>query len=208
MATRYLPPSHTNIHRYAPERKGAVNQSEWNQAADRALASVDGLTDREAGDRLSVSYSTVQRWRHLRNTDEDIPEPRGAPRDALLRFISQDAERAVTAQLTMGELRDLIGENPEAGSALLPVSVSVHALEDAGVPVAEQDRERGFAQLDLALTEQDYRKVLSYLALRALRDDVEVAVADRPPAERAKSAPLDTFKPVPENKKEGRRKGA
>jgi hypothetical protein len=62
---------------------------------DRLLARVVGLSAPQAAEQLGVSEGTVRRWRELREGDEPepVPEPRGTPRDVLLRSMADGKGR-------------------------------------------------------------------------------------------------------------------
>lgn len=83
-------PAEFSITGYKGSHKVLVTET-WTGAADRALGVVKGMTDDEAAQRLAVSESTVNRWRELRDAGQEVPEPRGKPRTALLRFLVGDS---------------------------------------------------------------------------------------------------------------------
>lgn len=62
-----------------------MNPDYWTGLVDSALSPVEGLSAPQAAERVGVSANTIRRWRELREAGEEIPEPRGEPREALLR---------------------------------------------------------------------------------------------------------------------------
>lgn len=74
---------------YKGSVKSPVAGNEWNSRVDAFLREVAELTDASAASAFAVSESTVRRWRELRSGGEDVPEPRGRPREALLSFVRE-----------------------------------------------------------------------------------------------------------------------
>lgn len=83
-----------------------MNQPDWTAAVDRILARVERESDRTAGAIAGVSSATINRWRELRRMGASIPEPRGEPRNTLLRAlgfepqgVEETPEEAVAANM-------------------------------------------------------------------------------------------------------------
>lgn len=65
----------------------------WTEAAYGVVeyAEAHGLSEREAAERFRVSQPTYHRWKKAKDQGVPLPEPRGEPRIALLRFINRES---------------------------------------------------------------------------------------------------------------------
>jgi transcriptional regulator with XRE-family HTH domain len=121
-----LPPLGTTIADTGGNVKGNVTDYDWTALVDEILRRGRGLTDAQLAERMRMSESTIRRWRQMRDQDEEINDPRGDPRQALLRL----AAGVVTL--------------PSEGSANLPRQTRV------------RESQAGYAREDLMLPDVSF----------------------------------------------------
>lgn len=145
--------------------KGLVDSIDWTRATDAFLAQVAKMTEREAESATGVSASTLRRWRMLRKKGMPIGEPRGKPKDALLRAIEKrspseqtppyDESREELELARIGALPDPLLRSLERES--MAAVIRAQGMRDACRAArieAEKAPDRSAARYHLEWTEQ------------------------------------------------------
>lgn len=117
--------------------EGGEREYDWTALVDAALATCREKTNAEAAAFLAVSEGTVQRWRTARDVGMEIPEPRGAPREALLRLVDvkNGRKELLRGRAKAGVPPDEIGERLD-GIEALPIEERLKILKIAEVAAA------------------------------------------------------------------------